>query len=90
MAFAQAVCSLSRARNGHSMRLDNFAYKLKIVICALFIACTDKKKSTRLYKKCFYEGIISKNAILKGIVVFSCCLYVRNQILVFKKRCWEP
>lgn len=60
MAFAQALCSLSRAGNGHSVRLDNFAYKLQIIICALSIACTVKEKHKNFTKNVFMRELYPK------------------------------
>lgn len=70
MASAQLLCSLSTARNGHSVRLGNFAKKLKITICALSIACTNKK-SPGLYKIVFTRELCEKWHF-ERILVFSC------------------
>lgn len=71
MVSAQHLCSLSTARNGHSVRLGKFANKLKINICALSIACTNKKKSARLYKSVFMRELYEK-WYFKRNLVFSC------------------
>lgn len=49
---------LSTARNGHSVRLGNFSNKFKITICALSIACTNKRKKCKTLQIFFYEKII--------------------------------
>lgn len=60
--------SLSTARNGHRVRLYNFANKLKITICALSIACSNKKKKQKTTKMVLEEND-RKNNIKKDFSV---------------------
>lgn len=78
------MCRLSTARNGHRVRLCNFANKLKITICVLSIACSNNPKKKHKTAKMILQENYRKSSILKDFSTFLAIFIREIKFTVFK------